>query len=339
MSTRDATKLARQINQKLEYGTVVSVEWSTLLLAALPYVEAATTLPADLAEQTARVRATAEASLSVLPTSHINRPWYEGLLAVCAAAERAAQAQPVGDASLVAETRKWVRTTSITVQALIEAEKLLCRWLATTPPPPEITDEEAFPGGVYDVPAVPPEPQPAAGAVEESMTMAALPESHPEMQAWNAYKERAPYKNTKKWAAFAAHVDGSLWAAFDEGWRAAIASHPAPPAGSAVATDSDGRDSSGGYGAGTNARAGRSADRDDGSLPTLPAASTEGDARARELLERCVGELRWCSGSPDFNEGGQARVGWQRGPAVVIEEVVTYLRSRANPPAAPAKET
>ena len=31
-------------------------------------------------------------------------------------------------------------------------------------------------------------------------------------------------------------------------------------------------------------------------------------AEREELLDA----LRWCSGSPDFNEGGQARDGWQK---------------------------
>ena len=44
-------------------------------------------------------------------------------------------------------------------------------------------------------------------------------------------------------------------------------------------------------------------------------AKVEADlAVARAALEKLLVEIRWCSGSPDFNPGGQARLGWERGP-------------------------
>jgi len=36
-------------------------------------------------------------------------------------------------------------------------------------------------------------------------------------------------------------------------------------------------------------------------------------------LERCLGELRWCSGSSDFGEGGKAHKGWLVGPVPAME--------------------
>ncbi len=48
------------------------------------------------------------------------------------------------------------------------------------------------------------------------------------MRAWESYKDGESYQNTKKWAAFADHVDGSLWVAFEAGWRLAAAHPPAP---------------------------------------------------------------------------------------------------------------
>lgn len=42
------------------------------------------------------------------------------------------------------------------------------------------------------------------------------------MVAWEAYKATEEYANTKQWAAYPEHVDGSLWAAFDRGYAAAL---------------------------------------------------------------------------------------------------------------------
>lgn len=50
--------------------------------------------------------------------------------------------------------------------------------------------------------------------------MTPVPKDHPLMLAWEAYKATDEYANTKKWAAYPEHVDGSLWAAFEQGWRA-----------------------------------------------------------------------------------------------------------------------
>lgn len=49
----------------------------------------------------------------------------------------------------------------------------------------------------------------------------AVPEDHPLMVAWNAYKETEDFANAKKWAVHAENTDGSLWAAFMAGFAAA----------------------------------------------------------------------------------------------------------------------
>ena len=41
-------------------------------------------------------------------------------------------------------------------------------------------------------------------------------------------------------------------------------------------------------------------------------------ADLKALAERTYDALIWCSGSADFAPGGQAHIGWKRGPAVVI---------------------
>jgi len=38
------------------------------------------------------------------------------------------------------------------------------------------------------------------------------------MIAWEVYKQSDSYENTKKWAAHPEHIEGSLWAAFSEGF-------------------------------------------------------------------------------------------------------------------------
>lgn len=53
-------------------------------------------------------------------------------------------------------------------------------------------------------------------------TMVALPTDHPEMKAWERYKKTERYENSREWAIAQGHTDGSLWAAFDEGWNAAM---------------------------------------------------------------------------------------------------------------------
>lgn len=63
--------------------------------------------------------------------------------------------------------------------------------------------------------------------------MRPLSKDDPRMKAWDAYKATADYRNTRTWAQQEGHVDGSLWAAFLEGWEAATAS-TAPSAGAAA---------------------------------------------------------------------------------------------------------
>lgn len=48
----------------------------------------------------------------------------------------------------------------------------------------------------------------------------ALPKNHPVLLAYKAYRETEEYANTRKWAQNETHVDGSLWAAFEAGYRA-----------------------------------------------------------------------------------------------------------------------
>lgn len=54
-----------------------------------------------------------------------------------------------------------------------------------------------------------------------------LPNGHPLMLAWESHKATEEYANTRRWALHDAHVDGSLWAAFVQGWNAR---EPAPDA-------------------------------------------------------------------------------------------------------------
>lgn len=49
----------------------------------------------------------------------------------------------------------------------------------------------------------------------------------------------------------------------------------------------------------------------------------------KDLLRRGVQELLWCSGSNDFAPGGQARLGWERGPMRWIAEVEQTLKASA----------
>lgn len=51
-----------------------------------------------------------------------------------------------------------------------------------------------------------------------SEAMGAVLANDPLMVAWTAYKATPAYANTKKWAASPQDVDGSLWAAFAQGW-------------------------------------------------------------------------------------------------------------------------
>lgn len=50
------------------------------------------------------------------------------------------------------------------------------------------------------------------------------------------------------------------------------------------------------------------------------------DVKAALLLAQDA--LRWCSGSPDFNQGGHAREGWVAvgGPSDALEAIETVLK-------------
>src|SRR5215813_4795445 len=52
-------------------------------------------------------------------------------------------------------------------------------------------------------------------------TMTPVRDDDPRMKAWKVYSASDEYANTKKWALHAEHVEGSLWAAFIEGFAAA----------------------------------------------------------------------------------------------------------------------
>jgi hypothetical protein len=47
-----------------------------------------------------------------------------------------------------------------------------------------------------------------------------LPKDHPMLKAFEAYKASPEYANTFKHAEQPEHRDGSLWAAFVQGWTA-----------------------------------------------------------------------------------------------------------------------
>ena len=48
-----------------------------------------------------------------------------------------------------------------------------------------------------------------------------VPTDAPLMKAWETYKASEEFQNTRRWALHEEHVEGSLWAAFLEGWLAA----------------------------------------------------------------------------------------------------------------------
>ena len=53
-----------------------------------------------------------------------------------------------------------------------------------------------------------------------SDAMRAVGDDEPVMIAWKAHKETPDFANSKKWAAFPEHLDGSLWALFSAGFSA-----------------------------------------------------------------------------------------------------------------------
>lgn len=50
--------------------------------------------------------------------------------------------------------------------------------------------------------------------------MTPLPQDHPLMRAWEAYKLTEEYTNSKHWAPSHQHIQGALWAVFSAGWEA-----------------------------------------------------------------------------------------------------------------------
>ena len=50
--------------------------------------------------------------------------------------------------------------------------------------------------------------------------MTPLPQDHPLMQAWEAYKLTEEYTNSKHRAPSPQHIQGALWAVFSAGWEA-----------------------------------------------------------------------------------------------------------------------
>jgi hypothetical protein len=49
--------------------------------------------------------------------------------------------------------------------------------------------------------------------------MAPLPKGHPMLEAWEAFRTTPEYENARHWAQYMDHIEGSLWAAFTEGWN------------------------------------------------------------------------------------------------------------------------
>ena len=52
--------------------------------------------------------------------------------------------------------------------------------------------------------------------------MAPIPKDHPLWLEWIKYKATSEYQSTKQWALTEAHVDGSLWEVFRQGFTAAL---------------------------------------------------------------------------------------------------------------------
>lgn len=64
--------------------------------------------------------------------------------------------------------------------------------------------------------------QEAAETERTIMTaMTPCPEDHPLMIAWKAHQATEEFANSKKWAAYPEHLQGSLWALFMAGFNAA----------------------------------------------------------------------------------------------------------------------
>jgi hypothetical protein len=52
-------------------------------------------------------------------------------------------------------------------------------------------------------------------------TMTPCPKDDPLMIAWMQFQSTGDYENAKQWAAKPEHLQGSLWAVFEAGFRAA----------------------------------------------------------------------------------------------------------------------
>ena len=55
-------------------------------------------------------------------------------------------------------------------------------------------------------------------------TEAPLPKNHPALAAWDAYKASPDFANSFNWADHEQYREGSMWAAFWQGYVAALAS-------------------------------------------------------------------------------------------------------------------
>ena len=53
-----------------------------------------------------------------------------------------------------------------------------------------------------------------------SGAMRQVADDEPLMVAWKAHQQTEEYANSRKWAAFPEHLDGSLWALFMAGFFA-----------------------------------------------------------------------------------------------------------------------
>ena len=57
-----------------------------------------------------------------------------------------------------------------------------------------------------------------AKQVRDQNVQSPLPEDHPLLVAWKAYRETSDYANHERWAREQEHTEGSLWGAFSFGW-------------------------------------------------------------------------------------------------------------------------
>ena len=54
---------------------------------------------------------------------------------------------------------------------------------------------------------------------EAANVMTPCDSNSPLMQAWKLYRKSSEYENSASWARLEQHTEGSLWAAFERGWR------------------------------------------------------------------------------------------------------------------------